>query len=398
MKPRLPFIGLLFVLAIPVVYLWQSLGDQPLGDELVHYEQVRLFWQGLAQLEPRLTLIPGYHGLAAALTFWLPGESINYPRLVTVLMGIVTLLVFYKLIAEVNSKADARLRTAQLAVLPILFPFWFLAYTDVAALLTTLLMLWLALVDKHRLSGLVGWLGIVMRQSHVAWVAAGAVLSWWRCRASGGGWLHASRAVCIHLLALASFAVFLWWNGGLALAQNTMHPAGAFHLSTLWFALVTHLLLFLPLHLLNLKKLPTIAGLWRLPVALAVGVLAAWSFDASHPYNQLVPEHNLRNALVLEFAGSTIARVVLGVLCGWVIWSLMLTPLARRWQYAFYPVAGLFIGLHWLIEPRYFLVPIAMFLAFLGRQCIRTEILLLIWWLIATLVLVWGLANKQFWL
>lgn len=370
-----------------------------IGDELVHYAQVQNFWRTDWILERELTLIAGFHAIAAMMTGWLPGEALWQARLSNVVLGAATLWVFRQLLRCINPSADRRLRVLQLSVLPVVFPFWFLTYTEVAGLLGALAVLWLAVANKPYMAGTMGVFAMLMRQSHVAWLLCGAAITLARAWSERLSWARVFGRLSVYLIGFAAFLVFVGWNGGISLAQQEMHPTGALSLSSVWFLVFVLWAVFLPLHIQNLSAVTNLLkrhwSVWLLLPVLAA--LLALTFEVAHPYNQLVPEINLRNWLLLQLESSILARALLSLVCFWSVLSLAATSLGTRWHYALFPISALFVSMHWLIDARYTLVPIVLFLAVLPRQTSATEVSLLGWWIFLSATILVGVVTGEFW-
>lgn len=62
--------------------------------------------------------------------------------------------------------------TMSLAILPPLYFFSFVYYTDVPSMTTILLTIYFSLKEKHQLSAIFGLFSFLMRQTNIVWVAA----------------------------------------------------------------------------------------------------------------------------------------------------------------------------------------------------------------------------------
>jgi alpha-1,2-glucosyltransferase len=376
-------IGILYAIAIAMS---QSGGVQ--GDETYHYAQIQLFLRGdFRVLSQYLTTIPGYHAAVAA-GLWLSGtDSLGAARTLTALFGLVAAAGFHSLRRSLWPGTEA-LATAQFLALPILAPLFFLVYTDVLALA---LLLW-ALVASN--AGRHGWsalalVGILLvRQNEIVWAGFAAMLGAWPMLRTRG--LPATREIVTRLwpyaLPMLAFCAFWIANGTISLSheQAVMHPL-TLRLGNPYFALLLAGLL-LPLHAIaglrdfasSVRKRP-----WLLALPLSVFALYWWGFHADNPYNLVAPDVYPRNGLLLHLEHDVMWRAGAGIVIVLAVCGLAPTRLRPPAAVWLYPFAALFLASSWLIEQRYALVPLALWLAFREQRSRAIEYVTLALWLAA---------------
>ncbi len=217
-----------------------------------------------------------------------------------------------------------------------------------------------------------------MRQSHVVWLGWVALQRWW---AMPPGDLRAQlRELAGPLLLAAAFAAFVAWNGGIAVGDRASHPSTRLSLANLQFGLLFAWLLLLPLQIAALPRLRAALvarPLLALPgVALALAFVAG--FAADHPYNLSAPEVILHNAAI-EWLLDPWLRAAIAPLLAWSLWTLQLTPMRdpRQRLLPWFFVVSLLP--YWLVEPRYALPALVLFVLLRRAESERVENLLALW-------------------
>jgi alpha-1,2-glucosyltransferase len=376
-------LGVLYAIAIAIS---QSGGVQ--GDETYHYAQIQLFLRGdFRVLSQYLTTIPGYHVVVAA-GLWLTGlDSLGAARILTAMFGLVAAAGFHALRRRLWPGTEA-LATAQFLALPILAPLFFLVYTDVLALA---LLLW-ALVANN--AGRHGWsalalVGVLLvRQNEIVWAGFAVVLAAWPVLRTRG--LPAARELVAHLwpysLPILAFCAFWIANGTISLSheQAVLHPL-TLRLGNPYFALFLASVL-LPLQtIIGLRDFA--AAVRERPSLLAlpffVFALYWWGFHVDNPYNLVAPEVYPRNGLLLHFEHDTVWRALAGFIMILAVCGLAPTRLQPPAAVWLYPFATLFLASSWLIEQRYALVPLVLWLAYREHRGRAIEYTTLALWLAA---------------
>jgi alpha-1,2-glucosyltransferase len=392
-------LGILYAAAIVM-----SFGGGVRGDELYHYAQIHLLRHGdIRVLDVYLTTIPGYHAAIAAL-LWLSGlDSLAAARTINALFGLAAIGGFHALRRQLWPDTQT-LATAQLIVLPILAPLFFLVYTDVLAFA---LILWASVATfahRHWLAALALSGVVLVRQNDIVWAAFLAVVALWPI------WREQGFARCKALVAtgvpyaipIALFLAFWAWNGSISLShgQAQLHPQLTLHAGNPFFALMLAGLL-LPLQ--------TLAGLGRfaqsirvrpwlivLPLVLFAGYW--WGFRADNPYNTALPDFIPRNAFLQMLDRDALARALAGIVMVLAACGLAPTHLHPREAAWLYPFAAFFLASSWLIEQRYALVPLVLWLAFREQRGRAIEYVTLALWLALAVYVFSGIISGRFFL
>ena len=387
-------LGILYVLGIVSLRT-----KPPFTDEADHYAQIALLLGERWELWPQLTTIPGYHA-ATALLLRLAGDtSLDAARLVNAVWGLLAIAGFHALRRRLWPGTET-LGTVQFALLPILAPLFFLVYTDVSALALLLWAAWAAVANRTWLSAVLLTLLVAVRQHEIVWIGLVAPLAAWP--SPGGQSGSAMRLLVRYLLPVACFAAFWIWNGSISLSreQSALHPDFSLHAGNLYCAtLVAGLLL--PLHALagfgafamRVRRSPWLA---LVPCALAG---AFWfGFRADNPYNTVFPSYYLHNRLVAVLEPHDTPRALAAGIFAIACCGLAQIRLRPPMAWMLWPVAAAFLAASWLVELRYALVPLALWLALREPMQAKIEYATLALWAFLAVFLCHATATHRLFL
>jgi len=280
----------------------------------------------------------------------------------------------------------------------ILLPFHWLIYTDILSLLLVSLLLLAAIQGRLTLAAFVGVLAMAVRQTNVIAVAAIPLLDIqhfvlnhnWRVRLQDVRaviWPAIARYWGV-VIAVALFCGFVLLNGRVSIGPPEAHVAG-FYRDSFTFSLLVFAVCVFPLMASTVSSLmPVITRPGAYPMVVATCVAAgcaAYIFSPQHPWNEIdaMPElvrnqviHWIRTA---SFGGLPIGRIVLGLLVAGAGLTLIRVRLA--------PNCGLFLATVWclsilpmpLIEPRYSITPVVLWLVLRQPGTLLIERIQLAW-------------------
>lgn len=313
---------------------------------------------------PHLTTFETFHWIAARGVELLGSDSISSVRLVCTLLGLLAVVAAYKAARAVHDDAHvATLRAATVLLLPILLPFLFLIYTDALALAAIGFAVWATERKRYLLAATFGILAVAIRQMNIVWLAWLFALYLLRERP----WIEVRTRWPARLLETAPYAlgalaflVFVHLNRGVAIGDPLSHPFGLYDENPFFFLLIAWITL-LPVMFARVPEV--VAMLRRHPVSWAAAgiVLVVWftcSWKADHWYNVL--PHHVHNevAMWLNDVGN---RVVVAPMLAWSLFSVV-EVLRPRAETALWLVATCLLLLpSYMIEPRYAIVPLALF-------------------------------------
>lgn len=393
-----------------------------ISDEWIHFPQISRMragdWLGI---DPSLTTLTGYHGLVALAMKAVGAESLGAARWISALSGVFAVWAFHGTRRALTGDASP-LPVQQFALMPILLPFVFLAYTDVLSLAMVFGAFWLALRERHVPAALVLLASLLARQNNVIWAAFIAAWSLWPyLRHSGeGGNTGAERftmerfapgslpsrgrripGVSLPYLCVAAAFIAYWVvHGSISVSQTQAHahPDLSFHVGNVYFALAL-LAAMMPLHLaLGVKrfvwKATTRPAWWLLPAACLAVFVALFAVD--HPYNRAVPQFNVRNAALLYIDAHLVAKVAFGIAATLAACALAGNGTAVRHGWLLLPFAAVALCAAWLIEPRYSLAPLALYLALRRRESAPIEWITLALWAALAVYFATGVFDYRF--
>jgi alpha-1,2-glucosyltransferase len=380
-------LGLLCLALGWIVGMALAWNDTLHGDEFVHWAQISLWIHHDYQwLDAWLTTVPGYHALQA-LILWLCGAE--QARAARVLNGVIAVsaLVCFWWIRRTLAQPHGLRATVLFAFLPILYVFHFLIYTDAWALALLLAAVLASLRGRH------GWAAaalcgvLLMRQHYVFWAAAlpmahglARVLG----RAPRQELVAMARTLWPYVVPCAIFLVYWWVNGSISFSNaqsRQLHPDLRWTMGNPLFATALIGAMF-PLQCLDgLRRFLQIArerrGHALAPVMIALLGIAL--FDASHPFNQVIPEFFPRNALLIALQASTAAKILFCLFATAAAIGVLYTRYATPIGWITLAMALVFVGASWLIETRYAIVPAALFLALRVELDERRELITSAW-------------------
>lgn len=392
---------LLTVVLASTALMMSVLPDAPMVDEHFHHGQILLINSDEFQRVPELTTPLGYHHSVALLARLFNVESVNGLRAVSTILA-MTSVFFAWIYLRHHRSALPLIRSLQILFCPLLWPFYFLLYTDLASLGLVLAALNLFSAGLFWPAALVGIAMLAWRQNTIVWPGLFWVTHFQAARPASADaaafrtWIIRS---CILALPMLAFLIFLFLNEGVAMGDHAMHEIGNdLHPAQIWFFLLLFWLLLLPLHIASLGE--AIQWLrdrpWRVPAILAIPALVMMSFEVTHPYNLALPEFHLRNGL-LKLLDSDWRLLLLGsVAMTWSVLTLIVTRVSSPIGLWLYPVTAIALLPVELIEQRYYIVPVVLFLLFRKARDTGVEITLLLWFVLLSSGLSAAIASTHY--
>jgi alpha-1,2-glucosyltransferase len=321
-------------------------------------------------------------------------------RLLNAVYGLLAIGAFYRMRGNAIGKPDAA-ATLQFALLPILFPYDFMVYTDVLSLAAVLAAGAATLRGRHVVAGALMIVALCIRQTNVIWLPLYAWLA-----------LSAERTLALpqagrilaktwpYAVCMGLFVAYWIWNGSISLSksQATMHPDFSVHIGNVYFALFLCAVLF-PLHVLVglqsfIEKLR--ARPWLAAIPLAAFALYWPLFRVDHPFNQvtepwIVHNHIIQFAVSAWWWKAAFGGIAVAAGCG--LANTRLQP-AAAWM--LYPMALVALASFWMVEHRYAIVPIALWLAFRERQSEKIETATTALWAVLAVCVCLGTFTGRF--
>jgi alpha-1,2-glucosyltransferase len=336
-------------------------------DEQDHYPQIISYVNGDCAKPYVISTLTTYHALLAAISKITGFTSLLFFRTINLFFALLAIIIF-GLTVQTNNKTSI-LNILQFSFFPIIFPYFFLIYTDVLSLLMVLCAFFFFNRKKYQWCGIFSILACLVRQDNIVWLSFFMVLSY----IDRYGFKLKIKDASNHLIKYWSFSagivlfiLFVIINKGIAIGDKSMHPAFSFHLGNIYFLLFIFFILFIPLHLANYKKIIALFKRHKLTIAgiASFYFLFLFSFSNDHPFNYQWGNYFLRNKLLIFFNASVINKTVFFIFITYSFLSLCVTEFKHKNFYLLYVFTFLFLIPSWLIEQRYYFIPLSLFLLF----------------------------------
>jgi alpha-1,2-glucosyltransferase len=368
--------------------VWQAWGlhEYFVLDESQVYGQVELFLQRRWELlqwpgdkYPAAAMFPGFQAVLSMIATLTGFSSVAMVRIYAFGFSLLYTVVVYLLARQFVDREIAVIRTAQAYMLPILFPFHFLMYTDTFSQLVILSAFLAFLRGRYNLGGVLMVLALLVRQTNIMFL----VFLWCFTAINEYGfrpqlmelWRHMQRCWLL-VLAMIAFVAFILIHGRVGLDDPTNHPLILSH-GNLAFSLVVVAILFLPVHLQNLPQVGRwMRTHWLVALALiGLALVVGQTYSPLHFWNK--NPGFLRNELLHLLTLNWQWRMVFAITMVWALFSVTVTPLVRQTAVLIYPFWFLRLLPAVLVEPRYYISSITLFL--LLRKADKPPMELALW-------------------
>lgn len=354
------FLFLLVIAGAAFGYALSCVLGGPAADEGFHAPQIWHYYTGGKDYADNLTVPPTYHYVIAFVMRQIGHYSDYILRLINLLVSLCALPLFYTIARRYYPEA-AGIRMLQLFFLPLMFPYFFLIYTDIWALVFIALCFYFTLRGWYWAGALAGIGAVMLRQDAVIWVGLAYLLLCFE------GWSFTQPQHYRQLLKNAlyrglpflalfvAFIAFVIYNKGVAIGDAHAHDIVHFNISNLYIFLTCAWLVFLPL---NIVQAPDIArqlkNPWVIFLVLAGFLFYMGTFDNPHGYNNTHFGFFLHNGLLYIMLKSTLGQALFYIPIVWMALTLLTMKLPEKrfyWLWAIIPVATI---CHPLVEPRYY--------------------------------------------
>jgi len=379
-----------------------------MSDELSYYHSIHEIARGTIgnQTFTRFSVLPGYVFIYGMIIRLFGLSYANERVLIPVLRGISAFFAFFTiylffLLAKKIQKEDAYIKTMQFLLSPIIFPFFFLIYTDIFSLLLNLISFYYVLDKKYMRSGIISFFSIFIRQDNIFWIIFYCIYIFFDIKTytlQKKTFMSYLKNIAMYSLGFISLGVLMIFNkGNVAIGYNAAHPV-SFHMGNVYFFVISLFLLFLPFHIFNtLKIIDFIQKKPIITLLISVILLPVFSFHVDHPNNQL-GKYFLHNGLLHLLVVNTTSRIITYLILVWTILSFAVTQFHKKIYYNIYPCIFLSLSAAWLIEPRYYFVPITFFMLFKKEASVFITRTTFVYYAILTTVITTGTIMGGFFL
>ena len=370
-------------------------------DEPGNFAQIKIFLDGKLAISPGYPQYPGFPFIIANLGLLTGQTGYSSLRLINFIFGLSAIFIFYKLAVLTNHR-HSTIKTIQFIFLPILFPYIFLLYSENMSNLLVLSSLYLVLKKKYNASLFLSVLSVAIRQTNIIWLFFIYVYIFLDRNRGRITYKKIISHITKHwpfLIGILGFIAAVLLNHGIAMGnQSSVHPSFYFGLGNVYWSLLLFFFLFLPT---NISNYSSITGILKKNHKLIFSVLlfiliTSVTFTNSHPWNQY-PEH-LRNRILLFFTSSFTNKIMFFTIIAYSLLSLSLIKLKSKKFYFFYPFSFLALAPLWLIESRYSIIPIILFILFRREQKKTAELITCFLFAALSLYFYWIYLHQSFYL
>jgi hypothetical protein len=332
------------------------------SDEVYHAEQVERFCRGETERREGITMLLGYHVITSAIVGSQDDCSRELMRKLNVMWGLGATLFAFLILQSLGARALAT-RTLSFHFLPIFFPYHFFVYTDVLAIALALLAFYLSTQRYWVIAGFVASVSIVVRQTNALLLVLLLILALLSTpqMASFTSWLKQfSRKSWSCLVGLVGFAFFVIRNHGIAVGDQAAHPLGL-HIGNVACLLFVLAFAALPVNLERIWHERERITRASFGVSLAaLYVVYIYLFKIENEYNE--HDNFLRNVVVLWATTNVFTKTLFFIPIALGFAALWTTPLLRRTDWVWMPVLILGLLPESLIEQRYAILPLALWM------------------------------------
>jgi alpha-1,2-glucosyltransferase len=363
-------------------------------DEHTHYAQIVSFYLGDFNQNSRLTTLPGYHALITVVGIMFDTVNINFIRFTSLVTASLAIGYFSKLDQQINGKLCVE-KVSAFALFPLIFPFFFLIYTDTLSLLLFLMSMKAGLEKKYQLAALLGLLNLIVRQNTFFWYIFSFMLFFLSYSPvyTLNTFKQYLKRSWLFAVGVIAFILFVIINKGVAIGDKSMHPGNAVNFGNIFYFLFLTGVFIFPFGARKLNR-PPLKYLLTIPIMFAFYWLC---FEVTHPYNNFGIGFFLRNDLLRYAESSFFAKTIFFV----PIAAGMLT----LWQFHhkhprvffLYIIFGVLSILpSWLIEQRYYFVHFVLLLLFSPLEYFQNNRIILYAYSLVSVFLIYGIFNNLF--
>lgn len=391
-----PYLLGIIILLISFTILFLMKNSHLYGDELIHYQTIKDFtdWKISDQTFLRDAKFPGYPAAIGLLRRILGVDSIFETRIINFFISSFCIYIFY-LISKLIDPKNSRIKTLQFFLFPLIFVFLFLLYTDILSLLLILLSFYLILKDRNTISGIPAILSILVRQNNVIWVFFLSLLILKKYKGSLTMYFKNS---WIYLIGITSFLLFVLFNGGISIGDlNKTYQSASLHSENLFFFLLVSFFIFLPATAANYKNILNLFSR-KIVISIVFILLLIYmtTFKGDHPWNNILFDYYIRNGVIKIMTRDLLTKVSFFIPMAISLIYLLSIKLHGEFKSLLYPFIVLFLIFSWLIDPRYYIIPLTFLLLLKKEKSKRIEFITIIYYMFLSFGIFFATLNRIF--
>lgn len=377
---------------------------EPIGDEAVHSYQIHMLINGSYEQFKYVTVLPVYHAAVALLVKLSGNTDLNYLRFTNLLLSAIAIPAFVALV-KVIYPGQAYSRTLQFVFIPFVFPLFFLIYTDLFSLAFSLAMIERTLKNKYKTAAAFAFAAVFSRQPNLVWVGYCCLLILLEMKNP----FFSMDFVAAYLkktwpfiIVMASFGIFVVINGGIAAGDIEQHHV-SFNISNFYFFLLVSFILFLPYNIArfgDIKEL-IIANKWLIALLVLMFFVYMATYEHPHKYNTKELSFYRHNLLLYYSCDVYWLRILSYFAMAWMALSYYAASCVskdRKTLYLLFPMTLLSTVPLPLIEQRYYLVCLALFVALRPPIPEKATVLTLIYYISVTGYTIYHISHMNFFL
>lgn len=400
-KNIFPVILVFVVIAVFYGYWYLNIKDPLMVmDERFHYPQIIQLTHFDFTPSKSLGMGPGYHLVMSFLLMVFKPDSIHKVRLISLILNLSAVAIFYITALKIDKKG-AILKTLLFGFFAVNSIHFLFIYTDIFSTLLVLLSLYLVLIKKYTLAGLVGFFSLIVRQMNIFFLALIFAISYLQ----EYGFNFSLRTIIKHLkktplfvIGIIAFGVYYKINPNITLgseAQWYLTPRLSF--GNVYFSLFLYFYLFLPENIAQIGKIINLIK--KRYIFLILGTILLfffylYTFVNNHPWN--ITPHLLRNIPMIIFTADIRGKITFFVVMLFSILFLLVARLQRKEFYLLYPVSLFMLMWVWLVEPRYYMIPYCLFILFKKVEFEKMTVLTILLNAVISSYLIYGTFNLLF--
>jgi len=367
----------------------------PLIDEIYHVRELKSVLSGNYTPDPVLGMPPFYHISVAGFANLAGWREISQLRFISFIINLLTIPIFYLTALKIN-KSSAFIKTVQFSFIPIIFPFYSLLYTDIFSLLFILAALLFIYYRRYLISAVFAGLGTLARQNNIVWIIFFLVFIYVRDfgliinRKNIGRYII---RIYPDALSLGIFLAFLILNSGILMGEGKNLNDGGFHIGNIMMLIFVSFILFIPIIVSYKKEIAGFIAKYKLVLVLSLLLFIPFSgwFVNDHMFNNA--PFFVHNAFVMYFSADIYRKALLFAISIVFVISLFVIKLENKAGYLIYPFTIIYLAPLWLVEFRYYFIPICLFVLFRKRRGIYTEVITTLLFIILSFGLFYGVES-----
>lgn len=384
------FLEIIFLLS---VFYWIIKDANVFVDESDYYRSIIqiIHKEDILQAITRSSVLPGYVIIISFFMKIFGSYSLASARLITAIFSFFSIIIFFFIAKKLNNKF-VYIKTLQYVLFPLIYPFFFLVYTDIFSLVLVLASFLLLLNKKYAFSGILALISVLIRQDNIFWIG-------FFCFYAFRGKISYDyfKSIILYIFSFIFLVLFFLINSGnIALGDKQYHIVSV-HIGNIYLFIFMIFIFFLPIHIYNIRKI--FFFITRQPkyflFILFINLLF-FLLKIDHKYNQISLGGFLHNQFFHILLINIPNKIIGYIITGWTILSCLNIKFINKKMYFLYLFSFLSFVFHWLIEPRYIIPAIAFFILFKEEKSFELESLTIFLNEMITIIIILGINMRLF--